>query len=43
VLERGARQEAAREYAARYAQRLEHYARSAPDNWFNFFEFWKTP
>ncbi len=40
VLKRGARQEAAREYAARYAERLEHYARSAPDNWFNFFHFW---
>ncbi|NOY92096.1 MAG: hypothetical protein GXP55_12940 [Deltaproteobacteria bacterium] len=40
VLKRGARQEAAREYAARYAERLEHYARSAPDNWFNFFQFW---
>ena len=23
-----------------YAQRLEHYAKSAPDNWFNFFDFW---
>jgi len=43
VLKRGARQESAVEYAALYAERLEHYARSAPDNWFNFFEFWKTP
>jgi predicted LPLAT superfamily acyltransferase len=24
----------------RYAQRLEHYCRLAPDNWFNFFDFW---
>lgn len=23
-----------------YAARLEHYARAAPDNWFNFFDFW---
>jgi len=23
-----------------YARRLEHYARAAPDNWFNFFDFW---
>ena len=23
-----------------YARRLEHFARSAPDNWFNFFDFW---
>jgi len=25
---------------ARYVARVEHYTRSAPDNWFNFFEFW---
>jgi len=24
----------------RYAARLEHYTRSAPYNWFNFFDFW---
>jgi predicted LPLAT superfamily acyltransferase len=24
----------------RYAERLEHYCRSAPYNWFNFYEFW---
>ncbi len=24
----------------RYAARLEHYARSAPYNWFNFYDFW---
>lgn len=24
-----------------YAARLEHYARAAPDNWFNFFDFWE--
>ncbi|HET7729341.1 MAG TPA: acyl-CoA synthetase [Usitatibacter sp.] len=23
-----------------YARRLEHYARAAPHNWFNFFDFW---
>jgi len=27
-------------YAQRYAQRLEHYARSAPYNWFNFYDYW---
>jgi len=27
----------------RYAERIEHYARQAPDNWFNFFDFWATP
>jgi predicted LPLAT superfamily acyltransferase len=26
-----------------YAQRLEALARSAPDNWFNFFDFWAGP
>lgn len=25
----------------RYAQRLEHHARGAPYNWFNFYDFWK--
>jgi predicted LPLAT superfamily acyltransferase len=29
---------------ARYAQRLEHYIRVAPYNWFNFYDFWQeTP
>jgi predicted LPLAT superfamily acyltransferase len=27
-------------YAQRYAQRLEHYCRLAPDNWFNFYDYW---
>jgi predicted LPLAT superfamily acyltransferase len=27
-------------YAQRYADRLEHYTRLAPDNWFNFYDFW---
>jgi len=26
--------------AQRYAQRLEHYARRAPYNWFNFYDYW---
>ncbi len=26
--------------AQRYAARLEHYARSAPYNWFNFYDYW---
>ncbi len=25
-----------------YALRLEHYARQAPYNWFNFYDFWET-
>jgi predicted LPLAT superfamily acyltransferase len=28
---------------ARYAQRLEHYVRVAPYNWFNFHDFWQRP
>ncbi len=27
---------------SRYAQRLEHYVRLAPYNWFNFYDFWQT-
>ncbi|CAB3710695.1 glycosyltransferase family 2 protein [Trinickia soli] len=27
-------------YARRYAERLEHYCRKAPFQWFNFFDFW---
>ena len=40
-LPRGAREHAIQEYAQRYAQRLEHYARQAPYNWFNFYDFWQ--
>ena len=29
--------------ARRYAARLEHHARSAPYNWFNFYDFWHVP
>jgi predicted LPLAT superfamily acyltransferase len=31
------------ELAQRYAQRLEHHVRSAPYNWFNFYDFWHIP
>ncbi|MFO7562551.1 MAG: hypothetical protein R6X02_07895 [Enhygromyxa sp.] len=27
-------------YVQQFARRLEHYARAAPDNWFNFHDFW---
>ncbi|HEX6812659.1 MAG TPA: lipid A biosynthesis acyltransferase [Planctomycetota bacterium] len=30
-------------WVQRYAARLEHHARQAPDNWFNFFDFWARP
>jgi predicted LPLAT superfamily acyltransferase len=40
-LPRKGRQEALAEYAAKYAERLEHFCREAPENWFNFFDFWE--
>ena len=42
-LERRNRDASLAAYAASYALRLEHYARSAPDNWFNFYDFWESP
>ena len=27
----------------KYVERLEHYCRAAPDNWFNFHDFWGKP
>jgi len=38
--ERGERAEAAARWVERYVRRLEHYARAAPYNWFNFYDFW---
>ena len=31
-----------REWAQRYAERLEHFCRLAPYNWFNFYDFWSA-
>jgi predicted LPLAT superfamily acyltransferase len=42
-LRRGERDADARAWAQRFAQRLEHYCRLAPDNWFNFYPVWKAP
>lgn len=39
-LPRQGRQKAIASYAQRYADRLAHYCRQAPDNWFNFYDFW---
>ena len=36
------RAEVQREAIERYAARLAHYARLAPFNWFNFFDFWHS-
>jgi predicted LPLAT superfamily acyltransferase len=40
---RGERERLVREAVQRYAARLEHYCRAAPDNWFNFHDFWERP
>jgi predicted LPLAT superfamily acyltransferase len=39
-LERGRREEMLQSWSQRYANRLESYARHAPYNWFNFYDFW---
>jgi predicted LPLAT superfamily acyltransferase len=36
------RQDDVRRWTQRYADRLAHYSREAPDNWFNFYDFWQT-
>ena len=41
VIERTRRQAALRDVLQRFSARLEHYARSAPYNWFNFYDFWQ--
>ena len=40
VLDRDRRAEEIQLWMQRYAERLEHYARLAPYNWFNFYPFW---
>jgi len=40
-LPRENREAAIAESAQRYARRLEHYARAAPYNWFNFYDYWQ--
>jgi predicted LPLAT superfamily acyltransferase len=40
VLPRGERSAALERYAQQFADRLEHHCRLAPDNWFNFYDFW---
>lgn len=39
-LPRKSRQQALEATVQRYASRLEEYGQMAPDNWFNFFDFW---
>ena len=40
VLPRGQRSTAVVPWVQRYADRLEHYCRLSPYNWFNFFDYW---
>lgn len=40
TLERGDRERQLQQVVARFAQRLEHFCRLAPYNWFNFYDFW---
>ena len=39
-LSRSERERRVREAVVAYARCVEHYAREAPDNWFNFHDFW---
>jgi len=39
-LPRAEREAHLQRYAQQFASRLEHYARLAPYNWFNFYDFW---
>ena len=40
VMDRDRRAESIQLWTQRYARHLEHYARLAPYNWFNFYPFW---
>jgi predicted LPLAT superfamily acyltransferase len=41
-LPRRERQAHLADYLQRYARRLEHHCLSAPEQWFNFYDFWQT-
>lgn len=43
VINRANRAADLEQWARRYAERLEHYCRLAPYNWFNFYDFWAPP
>ncbi len=42
TVERGQREAAIVGAQRRYVERLEHFCRAAPYNWFNFFDFWRS-
>ncbi len=39
-MQRDQRQQSLQPYAEHLMQRMEHYARKAPYNWFNFYDYW---
>ncbi len=41
-LERARRDAELRQTIQRFADRVAHHARSAPYNWFNFYDFWRA-
>ncbi|HVJ90105.1 MAG TPA: hypothetical protein VM580_09905 [Labilithrix sp.] len=41
TLERHGREASLKKYVQAYADRLAHYARKAPYNWFNLYDFWR--
>jgi predicted LPLAT superfamily acyltransferase len=41
AVERTRREDHLKDAVRRFAARLEHYARDAPYNWFNFYDFWQ--
>lgn len=43
AVDRGARPAAIEAAIDRYVALLEHHCRDTPNNWFNFFDFWKAP
>lgn len=43
ILPRGNREVGLKKAVEQYAARLESYAQKAPNNWFNFFDFWEKP
>jgi len=42
IIPRENRAEGLQEWTQRYALRLETYCRMAPNNWFNFYDFWEN-
>ncbi len=42
VIDRRQREADLEKWVRRYAERLEHYCRLAPYNWFNFYDFWDS-